>query len=480
MMIKPSPITRLKAAYKFYREGFRGVQSYQPMQTKKVPFIWPTWYNGRPQWQLINYQSYAEEGFNANAVIYSAIMYKVRAITIAPLRAYTGTPDAPELLPLDHPLQQLCQRPNRFQSWSEFQALAEVYLNLSGNCFIVVERKNGQAVGMYQLRPDRVFIIPQADKKQLIGFWYVPEGLSWLSGVPYLPQDVMHIKLPNPYDPLDGLGYGISPLSPAARSGDVDNKLTTFLQLFFQHGAMPPGVLSYDTPMQEEDVSAAKRRWMEIYGGYENWTDIAVLDQGGKYERIGMNFQEMDVSKLDARNESRIAAPFGVPLTLIEARPEIVQSTYNNKQSDRVMFWQDTMIPELKWFETEYQYYLQGAPGEFVMFDTSKVPALSMTQTEQVAAFQKGFETGAVLADELRSKLGLDPMPIQEAQPTPTETMPEAQQEAQDAGLPVKKKQSLTALPSGQRPTNWQQTMRTSLANQQTMRSVPTNGTSKR
>ena len=406
---KPNALTRLKAAVQFYKDGWRKFD-LRPRETKTIPFIWPSWYNNQPQWQLINYEAYANEGYNANAVIYSAIMYKVRSITIAPLKAYAGTKEEPELLDADHPLQKLCSRPNRFQSWSEFQALATVYFNLSGNNYTVLERDGDQVVGMYHLRPDRVFIIPTADKEHPIGFWYVPEAQSWVDGIPYVPQDVIHFKLPNPMDPLDGLGYGISPLSPAAHSGDVDNDLTKFFRLFFKGGAMPPGVLSYDVPMMDDDVSRARERWMEIYGGYENWKDVAVLDQGGTYEKVGFTFQEMDVSAIDARNESRIVAPFGVPLNLIESRPTLVQSTYNNKREDRTMFWEDTMTPELLWFETDYQYYLQGSGGEFVQFDLSKVPALTMTQTERVDKFHAAHNANAVTTDEYRAELGLDPM----------------------------------------------------------------------
>lgn len=436
---KPGALTRLRAAVRFYKDGWRKFQM-QPLQTKKIPFIWPTWFNGQPQWQLINYEAYANEGFNANAIIYSAIMYKVRSITIAPLRAYTGTAEAPELLPPDHPLQSLCMRPNRFQSQSEFQAQATVYFNLSGNNYTFIDRRADEILGLYNLRPDRVFIVPDQKRNQLIGYYYVPEGRSYANGIPYLPQDIIHIKLPNPMDPLDGLGYGISPLSPAAHNGDVDNDLTKFFRLFFKAGAMPPGVLSYDVPMDNDDVSQARERWMEIYGGYENWKDVAVLDQGGTYERIGFTFEEMDVSSIDARNESRIVAPFGVPLNLIESRPVLVQSTYNNKAEDRKMFWEDTMTPELHWFETDYQYYLQSGDGAFVKFDLSQIPALSMDRKTEIEAFGRGYERGAVLVDEYRARLGLDPMPEEEIIEEPESSItngnmddqPEAEEQAEE------------------------------------------------
>lgn len=441
--MKPSPLTRLKAAYEFYKNGWRKFQP-RPQATKKIPFIWPNWYNGQPQWQLINYEAYVNEGFNANAIIYSAIMYKTRAATLAPLKAYTGTPEQPELLPPNHWLQSLCLRPNPFQSWAEFNSQAWVYWLISGNNFTVFSRAKNQIMEMYNLRPDRVFIIPTADKKRVIGFWYVPEGRGWTDGIPYLPQDVMHNKLPNPGDPLDGLGYGLSPLSPAAHSGDVDNDLTKFFRLFFKAGAMPSGLLSFDVPMQDDEVAAARRRWNEVYGGSENWAEesVAVLDQGGKYQRIGFSFQEMDVTGIDARNESRITGPFGVPLTLIESRPQLVQSTYSNKETDRILFWEDTMEPELNWWQSDWQYYLQGDDGSFVMYDLSNTPAFQKRKLAQADRFEKALSLKAVTVNEYRAVLGLDPNPDLMEQPTeivlPDETMPEVEEDMEES--PVKKK----------------------------------------
>ena len=64
------------------------------MQAKKFPMIWPQWIQGEAEWQIVDYESYAQEGFSENSIVYSAIMYKYRAINNAPLRAYTGTFDA--------------------------------------------------------------------------------------------------------------------------------------------------------------------------------------------------------------------------------------------------------------------------------------------------------------------------------------------------------------------------------------------------
>lgn len=412
-MTKPSPLTRLKAAIQFYRHGFRSLKA-APAPTGRVPFVWPAWRANNPQWRLFDYETYVREGFEMNPILFAAIMYKVRAITITPLRAYKGDPTDPKLLPKTHPLQKLCRRPNSFQSWSEFMGLADACLNLAGNCYILFDRVKGETVGMYVMRPDRIVIIPRNDKKEILGYMYIPEGQTWPNGIPYLARDVMHVKNPNLLDPLDGMGYGTPPTTSSAHALDVDNDLTRFFHLFFKNGAMPQGMFTWDTPMLETDIDAARQRITEIYGGYENWTEPLLLDQGGKYTRMGFSFQEMDVSATDARNESRIVAPLGVPLTLIESRSGLVQATYNNVESDRIRFWEDTMTPELVWFENEFEYYLGGdETNEFVMFDLSKSPAARAARAIRVAEYHNAYKEKAVTIDEYRAVLdpNLGPAP---------------------------------------------------------------------
>ena len=79
---KPSVIQRAKLAIDVFRNGFSRPHDYKAART---PFLWPAWREGVPQWHLIDLQSYIQEGFNTNSLIYSALMYKVRAASIAPL-----------------------------------------------------------------------------------------------------------------------------------------------------------------------------------------------------------------------------------------------------------------------------------------------------------------------------------------------------------------------------------------------------------
>lgn len=410
---RPNLIERMKIAWSVFNNGF---------PRKSGPFAWPDWRTGTPEWQIVDFQTYVGEGFNANSLIYGAIMYKVRSLWQVPLMACKGDPQRPVRLPPDNDLSKLVARPNMHQSWMEFQGQNTVYLNIAGNCYIWLERPKagGLPESMYSMRPDRVFIVP-GDKGDLQGYVYVPEGRTawnnWDRGqrrralddgraLPILPEDMIHVKLPNPLDPLEGLGYGLSPISPLAYSADTDNSVTKFLKLFFDRGGAPPYWFSFEVPLNDADLARIREELNDETGGWRNWTRSGVLDKGGKVERIGLTFDEMGFGDLDSRNETRILGPFGVPPILVGSRSGLERSTYSNYAEARRQCWEDTLIPETTLFETEYHYYLQDG-ANFVTFDYSGVPALQKDKPALIEAAHKMWTMG-VPASQAFEVVGLD------------------------------------------------------------------------
>lgn len=339
--------------------------------------LWPESLGKLPQrWLSQGLSSYAQEGFSANSLIYSAIMYKVRSQQAAPLRAYRGDEDHPEQLDRAHPLSQLISRPNAGHTWSEFQGIQTVFLNLSGNAYAYVDRSSGGPfpTQIVPLRPDWVYHVP-GDRGGLLGYIYAPNGDESLNPDVFLPEEILHVKFPHPMDPLGGAGPGLSPIAPMASSGDVDNMVSRFLKEFFTHGAMPLGVLRFQTALDERDMEAVRERWRDKYGGAANWLDVAVLSDGGEYQRIGLTFSEMGFHEIDARNETRILSTLGVPPILLGTRTGMEHSAMRNVEEARRIFWEDTFIPELMLYEEAYRHAFSSG-DVWVSFDTSRVPAL--------------------------------------------------------------------------------------------------------
>lgn len=383
-MVKLS--TRFKEAFNILIRG--------DMSSKSLPFAWPTMVGGTAQWHLIDIDAYIQQGFQMNSLIYSAIMYKVRAMMLAPLKVYTGTEEDPIPAVKTDLLAMRIANPNKDQTWVEFQSRNTVFLNLTGNVFIWFDFRTGE---MHSLNPQRVYILTNTGQPaEIKGYLYVPYGKSPTNikdCVPLAAKDVMHIKLPNPGDVLEGLGYGMSPMQAASQSVDVDNMVSRFLKIFFARGGMLTGVLSFDTVLKKDsDVTEIKNRWEDHYGGFEKWS-VGVLDRNGKYNRVGLTFEEMGFKEIDYRSETRIMGPFGVAPILIGARVGLDTATYANVEAARQAFWEDTALPEMMWHQVEYSNRFD-EEGKFVEYDYSHIAALQRGLIRQVEAAHVMVEDG--------------------------------------------------------------------------------------
>ncbi len=401
-----SYLAPFKAARNLFRRLSSPTKAARPRRAQSV-ILWPDWREKNARWNIHDLTAYIEEGFNLNSIIYSAIMYKVRAALPAVLQAVTGTRKEPKPLPASNELAKLLDRPNKHQSFAQLQMEAYTMFNLLGNTYIWFKKRPGREfpVAFFNLRSDRV--VHLYDDKDLKGYAFVPVGMSAADGIPLLAEDVMHVRLPNPGDPFLGLGKGLAPTAPLAQSADVDNSATAFLKLFFDQGTMPMGLLKTDQPLDDDDISEARERWLDAYGNWQQWIEPVMLGLGIEYQRIGANFSELDLEKLDARNTGRIVAPYGVPLTLIVSQPGLVQATYSNKQTDREIVAKDVIVPELMMFEDEWRFFLRNKSGtQFAQYDFEGVPAFinQMVRTEELGA---GWDRGAVLRGEYRKALKL-------------------------------------------------------------------------
>ena len=336
--------------------------------------------------------AYAQEGFERNALIYAAIMHKARAISQVPLTAY----DREDIeLPVTHPLRQRLLRPNRYQSSVAWLQQLIVYLNTFGNAY-VYEDASGE---MYNLRPDRVRIVPGKSAREPLGYLYnyVPHA----DPMPILADELMHLKMIHPLDDLEGLGYGLSPLAAAGQAGDVDNEITAFLKRYFENGTVLGGVLKFEMPLGDDDVARARRRWQELYGGVQHWGEIAVLDSGGDFKAIVPSLREMSFDILDDRNEARLLMVLGVPGMLIGARSALERSTFSNYEEANRVFWQNTFLPDLRMIEEEMRWWFDDPNGHRPGFDVSRVPALQEDIAKQVDAAHKLWTMGVPRVDAL-------------------------------------------------------------------------------
>lgn len=371
------------------------------------PYTWPMWAEGDPGWTEATMPAYAAEGYHGNAIIYSCIARKAETAAVAPLRAYTGQHDEPEMLPDGHPLARLVRRPNRYMSWYELQELLITYLELDGNAYLVKVRRTprGPVEALFPLRPDCMRPVPKGG--ELLGYVYETDG----GRTPYLVEEIIDVKYPNPLDVYEGLGRGRSPLMAAAYVGDVDNATTKFLKQFFDNAVVPFGLLKSKQKLIDSEVARIRARIRAQYAGMSHWGDVMILDADAEYQRLGLSMQELGFEGLDARNEARICSVLKVPPILVGAKVGLDRSTFANYGEARKSFWEDTMVPLYLRFENQLNLQLAEPdfPGAWLRYDFSSSPALREDATAKWETAVRAFLGGVATRNEARSLAGLPP-----------------------------------------------------------------------
>jgi HK97 family phage portal protein len=389
----------------------------------ETPWAWPLWRQGQPDWTPPTLQGFAEAGYGDNAIVFACIAAKAQSAALAPLVAYTGQRAKPERLPDAHPLSSLLLKPNPWQSWYEFMELLITYLELDGNAFIwqapataLRSAQDAVPAGLFPLRSDRVRPVPGRTREQpLLGYVYDPADQGAWSREPYLPDEIIHVKYPNPADPFEGLGRGTSPLGAAAKPVDVDNATTSFLKNFFDNAVAPFGLLKSKQHLVDTEVKRIRERLRAQYGGVQNWGDVMILDADAEYQRLGLSMQEMTFSDLDFRNEARICMVLRVPPIIVGARVGLERSTFANYAEARSAFWEDSLVPGIyRRFEDGFNAGLSSGAEHWLAYDYSNVPALREDEKGKWATATRAFLGGLVTRSEARALVNLSPVPPEE------------------------------------------------------------------
>jgi len=214
-------------------DRFRRVPERKESAAAKVLVMTP----GVPVWSPRNYGAFAKEAYAKNVVAFQAINRIADAIASVKLGIYRGETELK-----DHPLSTLLARPNPLQSYGDYMRAKVGFILLSGNGYEERVTIRKEVRELYQLRPDRMKIIPSnmgvpaayeySVNQQKVRFDVDPRTLE---------SDVRHVKMFNPIDDW----YGMSPIEAGAYAIDQNNESMSWMQSLLQNSARPSGALEY-------------------------------------------------------------------------------------------------------------------------------------------------------------------------------------------------------------------------------------------
>ncbi|MFO0799531.1 MAG: phage portal protein [Gemmataceae bacterium] len=262
------------------------------------------WWQSDPAEQIRNFRSWVYAAVNAiaqEAAKHRPLLYR-----------NTGQADH-ELTPLPHthPLARLLDRPNPWLTPWELWYLTVVYLELTGNCFWYVAP---QSVGDTRLgTPGEIWLIPTPwvtvlpDAQEFVKGYRVtaPNAPAETFG----PDEVIHLKYPNPLDPH----LGLSPLQANALAVDANTELLRARVQTFQNGPRPGVVLRTEQTLTDQTVARLEDKIQAKFAGRDNWHRPLILEQGLAASPWTLTPAEMDFLNSSRMTRDEILAVFRVP-----------------------------------------------------------------------------------------------------------------------------------------------------------------------
>ncbi|MDE2764996.1 MAG: phage portal protein [Chloroflexota bacterium] len=363
-----------------------------------------------PEWQQPAYGEY----YARSADVYAAV--RLRAESVARPRLVVRRRDAEGAArPVEpaHPVQRLLERPNPWWSGGDLIGATETYLSLWGAAFWRLDRGEASAAAeIWPLRPDHVRVVRQTPGGAVAGFVSMEAGRE----LPLLPEEVVWFRYFNPMDE----SAGFAPMAAARLTADMGMEALRFNRDFFRNGAGPQDLIFKASGIvTEEQVADFHRRMEQRLSGPGRWQRPIVTGDGWDVQRLGLSQRDMEwVGGLRWSLEG-VARVFGVPLPLLE---DFSRATYNNVREARRMFWEKTIVPELRFLESEVNQGLLAklgalADGLEAAFDTSAIEALSENESERTERHVRLVEAGILTVNEVRRERGLPPVAWGEDRP---------------------------------------------------------------
>lgn len=244
-----------------------------------------------------------------------------------------------------------------------------------GNGYAEIERDNsGRPMWLWPLPPDRTY--PDRDTAGNLFYWFHP---TLGEAVPIPARDIFHLK---------GLGFdgisGYSVVKLAAQSLGLAKAMEENAASYFGNGSRPSGALTYPGTITPEAREETRKEWMRLHGGPGRSYNIAVLDQGLKYEMFSMS--NLDSQMIESRKLSvtEMARWLRVPPHKLY---DLERATFSNIEHMSIEFVTDALMPWINRLEQEANIKLFGMNSMGRLFTKINVKTLLRGDTAAQQAF---------------------------------------------------------------------------------------------
>lgn len=341
--------------------------------------------------------------------VYACVRVLSEAVAGLPLHVYRYKEDGSREKALKHPLYRILHdEPNPEMSSFNFRETLMGHLLLYGNAYAqVIRNGRGEVAGLYPLMPAKMTV----DRDSGGNLYYLysrgsddaPEAGE--SGQVYLPPDqVLHIP---------GLGYdgivGYSPIAMAKNAVGLGIATEEYGAKFFANDASPSGILEHPGVLKNPDK--VRESWNKLFRGSVNSHQIAVLEEGLKYQPIGISPDQAQFLETRKFQLNEIARIFRVPPHMVG---DLEKSSFSNIEQQSLEFVKYTLEPWLmRWEQAMGRRLFTESEKEsyFIRFNVEGL--LRGDYESRMNGYAVARQNGWMSANDIRELENLDRIPAE-------------------------------------------------------------------
>jgi len=328
------------------------------------------------------------------SAVYACVRILAEAVASLPLHIYERSTDGGKTITAEHSLYRLLHdEPNEEMTSFVFRETLMSHLLLWGNAYAQVIRDGrGIPVAIYPLLPSKM-TVDRTDKGGLVYTYNSDKGQIKLRR-----DQVLHV----PGLGFDGL-IGYSPIAMAKNAVGMSIATEEYGASFFSNGANPGGVLEH--PAVVKDIQRVKDSWNSQYQGSSNAHKIAILEEGMKFQQIGIPPEQAQFLETRKFQINEIARIFRVPPHMVG---DLEKSSFSNIEQQSLEFVKYTLDPwVVRWEQSLTQALLLPDEKSTVLIKFNLDGLLRGDYASRMQGYSVGIQNGFMSVNDVR---GLEDM----------------------------------------------------------------------
>ena len=314
----------------------------------------------------------------------------------------------------DHPLLTLLDKFNETTTKTDGIYITQSHKKMTGDAFWYLDGKGSNINNIFVLQPDHIELtlgdFTDSSDRMVENYKYSATVDGELVEKTYEPDQIVHIKTPNPNNPYRGYGA----VEAAAATIDLDWLTTDLSKKFFQNGAITNFILSTEGKLQEEQLKRLKAEFKSAYGGSKNAFKTMILGGGLKPTTIQSSNKDMEFLAQLEWYRDKIMVLFGNTKASLGIIDDVNRASH---ESSMIAWKRNSVKPEMQSIVNALNEYLVPRYGDnLILGFCDPIPEDRNAILEEVKI---AVEAKLISRNEARKMLDYDEVPGEEHDAVP-------------------------------------------------------------